>query len=307
MTTKNTATLLGVFAIYVLMSSLFPTIANAQVTLDNSSYTVLSDISQSCFTGVQQGILNYGIEVHNDTSCLGTFTTVPNYCSRGIRIRNPTASSYPITVQAIPVPDGLPCPAPSYTYNAVSLSFLPAGDIDRAQHNILDLNDCWRWWCVNSTTRIKRECMFELGALAIGCNDINVTVSDPTASCPSATFTSQGDDIYTDIGYDWVNTPANNIDTPFVLKIKGYETIYDRSMDENIEIVIAPQGALDYVTGLETIVGVNMGFLGIIYIFFEIGAIIGALIGLPMLIYKMVSWSWLAITGRPLIWRRNKR
>jgi hypothetical protein len=197
------------------------------------------------------------------------------------------------------------------------LRFLPSGDINRAQHNVLDLNQCWQWWCNKDTTHTKRECPFGIDGLDIGlqvsgnwifggCRDVNVTVSDPTSSCPSVTFTSQGEDAFTDIRYDWVKNPANSIDTPFVLKIKGYETIYDTTMSETTETVTVAQGALNYVTGLETIVGVNMSFLGIAYIFFEIAAIIAALIGLPMLIYKMVAWSWEAVTSRPLIWRRKR-
>ena len=285
----------------------------AEIVLDNSSMIILDNAETSCFKDSPQGLLNYNLEIQNDTKCVGvSFSSPPQYCQREVRVRNPTSAPFPITVQVIPIPDGLPCPAPSYTRIVASVKFQPSGDSTRAQFNQLDLNECWNWWCQNTTYNVEKRCPFGWDALQYlgflgGCTDVNVTIGNPVEQCPTATFTAQAGDLYTDVKMGWVASPANTVDMPYVLKIKGYKTAYDTKLASTFEEVILSDSAVSYVSGLETIATLNLNFLQILYSIFELVAIVAAVIGLPALLIALIKWSWEAVTGRPFGVGRRRR
>jgi len=300
-------------AVFIMALMLSVSMVRAEIVFDNSTMTVLNNAESSCFESSSQGLINYNLEIQNDTKCIGvSFTSPPTYCQRIVRIRNPTNSPFPITVQVIPIPDGLPCPAPSYTNNRASIRFQPAGGSYRTQYNLLDMNECWNWWCQNTTYSVEKRCPFGWDSLQYlgflgGCSDTNVTIGNPMEKCPSATFTAQGEDIYADLIVNWVNDPNNEVDVPYILKIKGYTTVYDTENAITLEQVALSDSAVSYVSGLETIATLNVSFLQILYSIFELVAIVAAVIGLPTLLIVLIKWSWEAVTGRPFGVGRRRR
>jgi hypothetical protein len=297
----------------IFFSLVFSVKVKAELTFDNSTFTVLSNAEDSCFKDSSQGLFDFNFEERPDSECTGPFASPPNYCERTIRIFNPTGETFPVSVQVIPIPAGLPCPAPDYTNNHASIRFLPSGDPDRAQFNYPDMNECWNWWCYNTTTTTSElRCPFGWNGLrylgVLGrCSRVNVTIGDAMSSCPTMTFTVQSDDYFFDIKTDWMATPPNDVDIRYLVKVKGYATGYTDTIETTYNNKTLQSGVDKYITGLQTIVGVNVDFLSILYLIFEIMAIIVTVIGLPALIIMLIKWVWEQITGRPFGFGRRKR
>jgi hypothetical protein len=303
---------LALLAVALVMVSMIAS-TKAEVVLDNSTYTILNNADESCFANSPEGLINYNMEIQPDSKCIGVaFTSPPQYCQREIRLRNPTNGAFPIAVQVIPIPDGLPCPAPSYTNNKATVRFLPSGSSTRSQHNQLDLNECWNWWCNNVTYNTELRCPYGWDALQYlgflgGCYNVNVTIGNPMDKCPIAIFTAQGDDNFVDIKMDWVKSPANDVDVPYILKIKGYVTDYQSTMGSTYEETTLSEGVVNYVTGLETLTTVNVNLLQIIFMIFEIASITFAIIGIPAFMIMLIKWVWEAVTGRPFGWKAGRK
>jgi len=297
----------------MLVGLMFVPMARAEIVIDNSTFDILEDSTQSCFKDSLYGLTNYNMEIQPDSKCIGVnFISPPSYCQRKIRIRNPTHESFPIGVQIIPIPDNLPCPATTYTNNRAYVRFNPSSDTTAFQHNIIDLNDCWNWWCENTSYVVERICPFGWDALHYlgplsGCWNMNVTVENPMEQCPVVMFTVQPEDLWVDIQMEWVNNPPNDIDTPYILKIKGYTTDYRSKTISTLDNKTLSAGVSSYISGMETILNVNMNILGLLYLIFEIIAITVAILGIPTLVIVLIRWGWETVTNRPFGFPKRRR
>lgn len=297
----------------MLVGLMLVPMVRAEIMIDNSTFEILEDPTYSCFKDTKHGLINYNMEIQNDTMCINVpFSSPPQYCQRRITVYNPTHESFPIAVQVIPIPDDLPCPASTYTNNRAYVRFNPSSVGSDSQHNTIDLNDCWGWWCEETSYVTQIVCPFgwdalrHLGFLS-GCRQVNVTVENPMEQCPVVVFTVQPNDIDVRITADWIKNPPNDIDTPYILKIKAYTTDYRTKTVSTLDNKTLSTGVSNYISGMEMILNVNMNILGLFYLIFEIIAIVIAILGLPTLVIVLIRWGWETVTGRPFGFPKRRR
>lgn len=299
------------FLLLILLASTVASIARAEVEIDNRTQITLTNSQDSCFQDSKVGLWSMDFLEKNSSYCWQNFGAgqMPSYCTFRYLFDNPTLEQFPVTVRLLPTPDNLQCPAPAVGDLIYPVSWNPyAGESTDLTFN---MSTCWGWWCDDQQFVTETQCPFGWDSLQYlgflgGCHQVNVTVQDPTDRCPTATFTMHSDDIRGSlVAYpiNWANGP--NIS--FTVRFMPYTTKYDSSTNLIVDNKTLSASAESYITGMETILGVNMSLLNIIYLIFEIIAIITAVIGLPTLVIMLIRYVWESVTGRPFSFRQGAR
>lgn len=289
-------------------------LVNAEVVIDNSTYEILENAEVSCFKNSKYGLWDTIFYFRNGTDCPilnGSYPYgVPSYCQDFVEIWNPTGEAIPVVIQAIPLLDDLSCPAPQYTNIVARVRMNHFNTNHQTDFASLDLNECWEWWCEAEVTQNITECPFGWNALRWlgplgGCQVVNTTIKNSIEQCPFILFNIQPDDYKVRISWSYRQSPDNDVDPPMIIKIKGYVTDYTSTILVTEDNKTLATGVSNYITGMETILTTNMSLLGIIYLIFEIVAIIIAIIGIPTLVVLLIKWVWETIVGTKMGWRQR--